>query len=130
MPFVPIQHDVDPRQKLIDEVGDISGQKIFNNQILVAVYVRPEKTKSGLYLTSQTTDEDKYQGKVGVIVGMGPSVGNDNSGEWFDGHKFSVGDWVVFRPSDGWSLMVNGVLCRMLADVSVKMAVDGPDVVY
>ena len=38
----------DPRKALLDAVGDLSGFDIFHNQILVAIYVRPEKTSGGI----------------------------------------------------------------------------------
>jgi co-chaperonin GroES (HSP10) len=103
---------------------------VFNNQLLVAVYVRPQKTKSGLYLTDKTTDEDKYQSKIGLVLKMGDSAFNDTSGEWFGGVEINEGDWVIFRPSDGWSITVNGQLCRMIDDVNVKGRVDQPDRVW
>ena len=121
-----MDHDGDPKQKLIDEVGDISDIEIFNNQILVGVYIRPEKTKSGIYLSDKYRDEDKFQSKVGLILKMGPSAFNDETGEWFEGIAFNNHDWVVFRPSDGWSVTVNGVLCRMLSDTQVKARITLP----
>lgn len=39
MPYAPMMHDVDPKQKILDEIGDISKFEVFNNQILVAVYI-------------------------------------------------------------------------------------------
>ena len=54
----------------------------------------------------------------------------DNSGEWFGDAEINEGDWIVFRPSDGWSITVNGVLCRMIDDVNVKARVDQPDRVW
>ena len=121
-----MDHDGDPKQKLIDEVGDISDIEIFNNQILVGVYIRPEKTKSGIYLSDIYRDEVKSQSKVGLILKMGPSAFNDETGEWFEGIAFNNHDWVVFRPSDGWSVTVNGVLCRMLSDTQVKARITLP----
>ena len=122
-----MDHDVDPKRKLLEDLGDISNIEIFNNQILVAVYVRPTKTKSGLYLSDKTIDEDRYQGKVGLLVGMGPAAFQDDSGAWFNNTSFNLHDWLVFRPSDGWSINVNGVLCRMMADTQVKMRIPSPD---
>ena len=58
MPAMLMDHDVDPRQKLMEEMGDLSKVEVFNNQILVAVYLRPEKTKSGLYMPDAHRDED------------------------------------------------------------------------
>jgi hypothetical protein len=36
----------------------------------------------------------------------------------------------VFRPSDGWGITVNNVLCRMIDDVNIKARVDQPDRVW
>ena len=124
-----MDHEVDPKQKILDLVGDLSGIEILNNQILCAVYVRPTKTKSGIYLADQTTAEDRFQGKVGLLIGMGPSAFEDESGQWFADSSFKMHDWLVFRPSDGWNITINGVLCRMLSDTQVKMSIPSPDVV-
>ena len=130
MPAMIMDHDVDPKEKLLSELGDLSQVEIFNNQVLVAVYIRPNKTKSGLYLSDKTTDEDRYQGKVGLLVGMGPAAFQDDNGQWFNNASFSMDDWLVFRPSDGWSITVNGVLCRMLSDTQVKMRIPTPDAAW
>ena len=130
MPFMTMQHETDPAETIRTEMGDISSVEVFNNQVLVAVYIRPQKTKSGIILTSQTTDEDRYQSKVGLVVKMGPQAFQDNSGQWFSGLEIKEGDWIVFRPSDGWSITVNNVLCRMIDDVNIKGRIDQPDRVW
>ncbi len=130
MPHVPMLHDVDPTAKLLSEIGDISGLEIFNNQVLVAVYIRPTKTKSGIYFADKTIDEDRHQSKVGLIVKKGPTAFDDPNGEWFQNESFEEKDWVVFRPSDGWPITVNNVLCRILQDVQVRGRVTHPDLVY
>ena len=78
-----MDHEGDPKQKLIDALGDLSEIELFNNKILVAVYIRPEKTKSGLYLSDKYRDEDRFQGKVGLLVGAGPDAFADENGAWF-----------------------------------------------
>lgn len=130
MPFMIMDHAVDPKQKLLDDLGDISNVEIFNNQILVAVYIRPAKTKSGIYLSEQSRDEDKMQGKVGLVVKKGPSAFVDDANEWFKDVSVEVNDWVVFRPSDGWGITVNNVLCRMIDDTAIRGKVDAPDRVW
>jgi len=130
MKQLQMDHGDDPKGKLINEIGDISDIEIFNNQILVGVYIRPEKTKSGLYLSDKYRDEDRFQSKVGLILKMGPSAFNDETGEWFEGVSFNNHDWVVFRPSDGWSATVNGVLCRILSDTQVKARIQAPDQIW
>lgn len=130
MPFMTMDHDTDPKKKIRDDLGDISAFKLFNNQVLVAIYVRPARTKSGLYLPDQTVDEDKYQGKVGLVVAKGPSAFDPEAEGWFKDVEVNLNDWVVFRPSDGWGVSLNGVSCRVLEDTSIRASVDRPDRVW
>lgn len=130
MPSMVMEHAVDPKKKLLDELGDLSKIEIFNNQILVAVYIRPQKTKSGIYLTDKTTEEDRYQSKVGLVIKKGSTAFVDEAGNWFKDVDINVNDWIVFRPSDGWNITVNHVLCRILDDITVRGRVDHPDRVW
>jgi hypothetical protein len=129
MPHMPMSHEQDPKMKLIEELGDISQVELFHNQVLLAVYLRPEKTKSGLILTNNHLDEDRYQSKVGLLVKRGP-LAFEQDGNWFQGMSFNDHDWLVFRPSDGWSITVNGILCRIFDDINIKGRVPHPDSVY
>lgn len=125
-----MKHTVDPREAILKEVGDLSSVEIFNNQILVAIYIRPEKTSGGIILANQTRDEDKWQGKMGLVLKKGPSAFIDESQNWFNGIDVAVGDWVFFRPSDGWGLEVNGVLCRLLDDTVIRGRTPSPDMIW
>jgi co-chaperonin GroES (HSP10) len=124
-----MSHEEDPKVKLLDQLGDISDIELFHNQVLLAVYLRPEKTKSGLILTADHLDEDRYQSKVGLLVKQGP-LAFEQDGNWFTGLTFQEHDWLIFRPSDGWSITVNGVLCRIFDDISIKGRAPHPDSVY
>lgn len=130
MPFMVMAHDTDPRDEKLRELGDISGFEVSRNDVLVAIYMRPQKTKSGIILTDQTVDEDRYQSKVGLVVGMGPSAFDEDYKAKFGDTVYELNDWVVFRPSDGWNITVNGVLCRMLDDTRLRGRVDQPDLVW
>ena len=130
MQKIAMAHADDPRAHIWKEIGDISKLEVFNTQVLVAVYIRPEKTKGGIILTDRNRDEDRHQSKVGMILKMGHKAFVDPKEQWFAGASFSVGDWIVFRPSDGWGIGVNGYYCRMLEDVSVKMRIPHPDAVW
>jgi co-chaperonin GroES (HSP10) len=130
MPYMIMEHDVDPKKAIQKELGDISSIEIYNNQILCAVYMRPEKTKSGLYLPDQHLSEDKTQSKVGLVLKKGPDAFIDSSQQWFKEMNISVGDWVVFRPSDGWGITVHGILCRILDDTNIKGRIQHPDQVW
>jgi co-chaperonin GroES (HSP10) len=125
-----MDHAVDPKKKLKEEIGDISNIEIFNNQILVAVYIRPEKTKGGIMLPGQTRDDDKYQSKVGLVLKKGPTAFLDDTESWFKDVTIDQDDWVVFKPSDGWAIVVNNVMCRMIDDTLVRGRVQHPDNVW
>lgn len=130
MPFMIMDHAVDPRQKLRDDIGDISEVELFNNQVLCAVYIRPNKTKSGIILSDYTTDEDKVQSKVGLVLKKGAGAFVDENNTWFNGVDVEENDWIFFRPSDGWSITINNVLCRILDDINIRGRVDRPDRVW
>jgi co-chaperonin GroES (HSP10) len=125
-----MEHKTDPKKELIKQIGDISNINIFHNQVLVAIYIRPEKTAGGVILTQNIRDEDKWQGKVGLVIKKGPSAFVDDSNQWFDGVNVGINDWVFFRPSDGWGLTVNGVMCRLLNDTVIRGITPDPDDIY
>ena len=125
-----MDHALDPKKELISVLGDTSNVEIFNNQILVAIYIRPEKTVGGIILTNTIRDEDKWQGKVGLVIKKGPSAFVDDNKNWFNGITLDVNDWVIFRPSDGWGLTINGIMCRLLEDTVIRGRVSHPDQVF
>jgi len=133
MPYVKIDHKVDPKEKLLAEIGDLSDITVFNNNILVAVYQRPTTVTLGgkeFHLADKTVEEDRYQSKVGLVLKMGPTAFNDPDGQWFQGVEVKEHDWIVIPPSAATSMIVKGVLCRLMADTQVKMHVSDPDAVY
>jgi len=131
MPYMEMKHDVDPRATILQEIGDLSSIQLFNNEVLVAVYLRPQKTKSGIFLTDQSLGEDRFQSKVGLLLAAGPNAFEPNDQGWFKDETFTVNqDWLVFRPSDGWSITVHGVLCRIMKDGQIKGRVQNPDEVF
>jgi co-chaperonin GroES (HSP10) len=119
-----------PKQALFDAVGDLSGYDIFHNQILVAIYVRPNVTAGGIFRPDDNIKEDEYQGKVGLVVKVGPTAFKDTDDETFDGQSVSVGDWVVFRTGDGWQLNIRDTACRILNDRTVRMRIKEPGDIF
>ena len=138
MPAALMDHGSEnPRQALLEKVGDVSGVKLYGSDVLVAIYMRPEKTKSGIILTDNMRGEDAYQGKVGLIIGMGPTAYIDDEGNKF--RDINVGDWGAFRASDGFPITLNtgggitskdAVLCRIITDINIRMTVSSPDLVF
>jgi len=130
MPYMRMQHDVDPVKQMLDEIGDLSNIEVFNNQVLLGIYIRPVKTRGGIMLTDNYRDEDKWQGKVGLVLKKGPTAFMDKTGEWFDGVTINDGDWLVTRPSDGFLITIRNVFCKVIVDTGTKMRVQYPDEVW
>jgi hypothetical protein len=145
MPATLVVHEGDPADAIWELAGDLSEVDIYNNKVLVGVYKRGNEqgeymTPGGVIVTHKTTDEDQYQSKVGLVLKIGPIAFMDMAYDpprWFVNQHILEGDWVVYRPSDGWSLsLISGkgkLLCRLLDDTSIMAKVDsplGPDRVY
>lgn len=132
MPVMKMFHDTDPREELLKRVGDLSNVEVFGNEILVAIYKRPEKTKSGIILTDKTKDEDKWQGKVGLVIKKGPLAFVPEGNTDFAGMNVEPGDWVCYRVGDGWSVAIDKSEndFRVVQDIHIKLRVDQPDRIW
>jgi co-chaperonin GroES (HSP10) len=129
MPATAYAHEADPRQKLLDELGDISEVELWHNQVLCAIYVAPERTKGGIIRPASNVEEDVFQGKVGLIVKLGPRAFQSDA-KWTWPDDVGLGDWVFYKISDGWAVSINRVRCRILEDIDVKGRVAHPDTTW
>jgi co-chaperonin GroES (HSP10) len=135
MPFMLMEHSEDPRNDIykkvgIDKKGKIPGFELHGNRVLIGVYKRPEKTKSGIYLGDQTRKEDEYQGKAGLVLSKGHSAFVSDSEYDFGPDQVEVGDWVLLFVSHGLSCNINGQQCRVVRDQDICMRIPTPDAVF
>lgn len=135
MRALAMRHDVDPAEDLRAKLkGKIEEVEVFHNLILVAQYVRPDSIDLGggkrIFLTDQTRKEDEYQGKVGLVLKKGPMAFEDDGVNQFHGQNVQVGDWICFRTSDGWPLIIGDVHCRFLEEAHIKARIASPDIVF
>lgn len=133
MPSSLMIHDEDPREVLLKKVGDLSGVEVLGSDVLCAIYIRPPKTKGNVWLPDDVVTEDKFQGKAMLVIKMGPLAFVDEGGKKF--RDINEGDWVVGRASDGWACTLNSVEnskvdCRIFQDISIRMRISSPDVIY
>lgn len=139
------QNDPSEEQKreILKKLGDVSGFEIAQNEVLLAIYQRPELTAGGIALVSQTLKEDIYQGKVGLVVKIGEHCQFDRADPYTNietGIPISLHDWVVVRPSDTWALDVNMhsetlskkdfVACRLVKDKDIRAKIPHPAVIW
>ena len=139
MPPMQMKHDVDPAKIIKDKVGDLSGFELFANQVLVGVYLRPDKSKdikrndgtvTNLYIPAQTRVEDRHQGKASLVLAKGPSAFVSDDHYDFRGQKVDIGDWIAIFVSDGRQIQINGQLCRIVEDQHVRLKIPAPDLIY
>lgn len=137
------QKELDPKQEILDKLGDVSEAVIAQNEVLIAMYMRPEKTAGGIIMPHQNLREDRYQGKVGLVVKIGEACRfqrtNSVTGVTY-GIPVDLHDWVVVRTSDTWSLDINPnpnvsdpnafTLCRLVFDDQIRMKVPHPGMVW
>ena len=65
--------------------------------VMVLQYIRPEGTKTagGIILAAQTLKEDEYQGRVGLVLAVGPDAYADTA-RYPGGAWVKPGDWVAW----------------------------------
>lgn len=100
------------------------------NRVLVASYVHSVRTPGGIIMPDKTLDEDRYQGKVGLVLKLGPIAFRfDEDPEGKKAPK--VGQWVLYRPADTWEIgLGEGAPCRFIYDDTVVAIVTEPKDYY
>lgn len=123
--------DTDPKELLLRAVGNIPKElTVFHSQVLCAGYIRPGKTKGGIFLTDKSVEEDRWQGNVGLVIAMGKGAFKDDGIAQFHGDSVKVGDWVMYQSADGVGLFIREVPCRLFQDTRILMKVTDPEIYY
>lgn len=133
----------DPKQALMDSLGDIAGIEVFHNLVLTATYITPPKIMKGpngeeivFHRTDRSYAEDRFQGKAHLVLKVGPLAFEDDKIVKFGGVKLQPGDWVVARPSDGLELFSvdhtksAGTTCHLFEDAVIKGRISDPSMIY
>jgi co-chaperonin GroES (HSP10) len=133
MPNVAMKHERDPRQVILDAIGDLSGFEIAQNEVLCATYLRPEKTHGGIVIPRSNLNEDLFQSKAHLVVKIGNACQfervSQKTGRTL-GLKIELHDWVVIRPSDALAMEVNGVHCRLVYDDQIRARIQNCEQVW
>lgn len=123
---------VGPRDKALLHAleGAHKTQTILHSQVLVAGYIASARTAGGIFKIDKTIEEDRWQGNVGLVIGLGKGAFKDDAVAKFHGDKLKVGDWVMYQPADGISMYINQVPCRLFQDTRILMKVTDPEIYY
>lgn len=135
----------------------VNGIHLLRNRVLVASFIRPEKTSGGIIRPDAVREEDKWQGKAGLILAVGPSAfefpeivddidqacqengcvtREDISIIKYERHNLPrIGDWVFFRGSDTWDSGLQvapgvGAHCRFIFDDAIIGRIADPATIW
>lgn len=112
----------DPKQAIIDAVGDLTNEVVLWDLVLIGIYIQPEKTAGGIIRPLDVVREDEFQGKAGVILKFGEGVDNI----W----GLKEGDWVASSIKDGLPCHINGTSCRLVPYERIRLKLSDPSVVF
>lgn len=119
----------DPKEAILNVVGDLSGVRLLGDMVLIGTYIRSERTKGGIIRPDVNVQEDVWQGKVGLVLKLAHDAFKDTPDYVFNDNIANVGDWVVYKIGDAWSININGCPCRIVRDVNIRMVVEDPSIV-
>lgn len=139
------------KKQILADLGDMSEFELLDDDILIATYVdsavaasgkRADGTSYQILKPDQTTSEARWQGKVALVVAIGPTAFSYHAnGQPYEGKKLKVGDWVVIHPADGREIFLRNaskgketsqdyVACRRIHWKSILMRVKDPRRIY
>lgn len=131
---VAMRHLVDPKNEIWDDVREyLDDVEPLGTDVLIAVYVRPERTAGGIIVDlgdKGMKHEDRYQGKVGLVLKMGPAAFREDEAHNWGGRAPKIGDWIAVNVGDTWSCELGKRRCRIVEDVHCKLIVQRPDIIY
>jgi hypothetical protein len=119
--------------------------KVLHNKVLVATYIPPPRIMRGpngeavqFHVSDKAQLDDRFQGKCGLVLKMGPLAFKDDNTVKFGGEKLEVGDWAIYRPSDGTEMFIrdrlgganDGISVRVIDDTLIMGSVDDPSLIY
>ncbi len=119
------------KEMILSEVaGNLPKIRLSRNRILVATYVEPKKTSGGILLAPKTLDESRFQGKVGLVLALGPMAFKYEDPAEYQTEAPKVGDWIFYRASDTFETGFSGVFSRIVYDDNVIGIVEDPTIIY
>ena len=119
-------HDI---ERHLAALGDFDDD-VLHSQVLCMTYVQRAVTEGGIHLPDETIQEDRFQGKIALVIAMGPGAFKDDRVAQFHGQKLELHEWVLVRPSDGLELFINGNSCRLFEDVDIRLKIKSPKIYW
>ena len=120
-----------PKKAILEIVGELSEVHVPRNLVLLGTYFRPQKTAGGIIRPDSNVEEDMWQGKVGLVLKLGPEAFKDSDDYSFaEEDKYQVGDWVTYFVNEARAIQINGYPCRTVRDSGLQLKVVDPNIVF
>jgi len=110
----------DVERHLLALDGDFEGV-VLHSQVLCMTYIDSAVTEGGIIKPPNAVEEDRFQGKIFLVLEMGPGAFVDDKIAQFHGVKPMKHTWVMARPSDGLEFFYNGNTLRLFQDVDIRI---------
>lgn len=135
---VELARSKDQKQLIFERVGDLTKHQVLKDLVLVATYIEPETTAGGIIKPDRMLDESRYQGKVGLVLKLGPTAFKYDGAYPYEGPIPVVGDWVKFHPSNAREFFLggpggkgnSGISCRHVSSELIEAIIDDPEKIW
>lgn len=135
---VRVVHEVDQKELIWDQCGSyLKGLQPLADRVLVVMYERTNqgdgkeaKTPGGIIVVKSqnrtgAAEQDKYQGRLGLVMALGPLAFKTDATHDWGGVTPKVNDWVMFDSISNFSPfdLPNDRRARFISDSAIEAIV-------
>ena len=106
-----------------------AGIRVFGPDYLLMHYDKADKKTSGGIIVPGNYVEDKVQGKIAMVCGIGPLCRGDEYLDWFGDNPPKLGDWVMTSIRDGQHFVCGGKNMKLIEWKYLRLSTVDPDLV-
>ena len=111
----------DPKQVVLDAILPlVKDLDIYRNEVLVVTAPNKAQSTGGIILPEQYKKEQRFQGKIGLVVALGEIAFNDKDLWPNEDTRPTVGTWVFYRTADSNECAIGGYSCRFIDDNKIR----------
>jgi co-chaperonin GroES (HSP10) len=118
------------KKEVFENLTDLEKHKPLFDKVLVATYLEPSKTKGGVILPDKNREEGRFQGKMGLILALGPTAFEYDGPYKYEGIKPQVGDWVLHYPSNTREFFLYNYSCRLVPSDLLELVSGDPSAIW